>query len=232
MLEQKITHHIQKSIMHILLLHDTVRYSDLKPAELESNIFMYHLNQLIKTGLVQKDKYGYSLTRDGKLYASRSNLQSLKIRIQPKVITILTIQRDDGQWLLLKRKHQPNLNYVGFPSGKIHFGETLEQAAQRELLEKANITTVPLTFRGNLVMRFLSPEDAVVNHIIGYVFSGTAPHTLTTTNITEYFESFWGDESKLFEKPSFQGHQQLLDLLQTHKNNQLFAKEYAFKNEY
>lgn len=232
MLEQKISHHIQRAILHTLMLHDHVRYSELKPHQLESNVFMYHLNQLIKQGLVEKSQDGYRLTQDGKIYAGRSNLASLKIRIQPKIISILMVKREDGQWLLLQRKHQPNLNYAGFPSGKIHFGESLQDAAERELAEKATIYDVPLTLRGNMVMRFLNAEKTVINHIIGYVFSGTAPINCAATNETEFFRSFWGPEQKLFERPAFKGHKELLELLVANPKGTLFFKEFEFLSDY
>ncbi|MPS47531.1 NUDIX hydrolase [Methylobacillus sp.] len=41
--------------------------------------------------------------------------------------------------LLVRRANPPDAGYWGFPGGKINIGETMEQAATRELLEETGI---------------------------------------------------------------------------------------------
>ncbi len=41
--------------------------------------------------------------------------------------------------LLVKRARQPSQGFYAFPGGKVEVGETLEQAAQRELLEETGL---------------------------------------------------------------------------------------------
>ncbi|UVK38058.1 NUDIX hydrolase [Mesorhizobium sp. AR10] len=41
--------------------------------------------------------------------------------------------------LLVKRARQPSQGFYAFPGGKVEAGETLEQAAQRELLEETGL---------------------------------------------------------------------------------------------
>jgi hypothetical protein len=74
---------------------------------------------------------GDSLTMDGKLYADQVNLKTLKVRRQPKIVTLVAVQNSKDQWLLYKRKHQPLINQIGFPYGKLHLGETVQEAAER-----------------------------------------------------------------------------------------------------
>lgn len=226
-----IQHHIQREIVRKLLLVPSARFRDLKPKELESNLFMYHLKQLISNGFVCKTDEGYELTSAGKDYANRATLENLRLRVQPKQITILMVQREDGKLLLLERLHQPFLHFKGFPSGKIHFGESLQQAAQRELQEKANIHGVALQLRGNFIMRF-GQEGFVTNHINGYVFSGTVPRGFETVHRTDMFCSYWGDESDLFVANSFSGHKELLRLLKDHQSGDLFLEQHDFLSDY
>lgn len=54
----------------------------------------------------------------------------------PAVIAVVVHEQ---QVLLVRRANPPDAGYWGFPGGKINVGETLEQAAVRELLEETGI---------------------------------------------------------------------------------------------
>lgn len=45
-----------------------------------------------------------------------------------------------GAVLLIKRASQPNVGQWAIPGGKVHAGETLQQAAEREIREETGIT--------------------------------------------------------------------------------------------
>lgn len=230
-LDPRIDHIIQRDIVAHLVTCEHARYSELKPKSIESNLFMYHLRRLIAQNMVAKTDEGYTLTRQGRHYVDRASLSSLKIRMQPKIITVLTVKRSDGKWLLLKRLHQPFLNYIGFPSGKVHYGETIDEAALRELKEKADINNVKLHLRGNLFMRFMAKEDSnlVVNHVCAYVFSGSVDETVTVTKESENFVTLWGEEQQIYQTPSFKGHEEILELL---KQGELFIKNLDFESDF
>jgi len=227
--QPQLTHHIQLNILRSMLNAPVVRYSQLKPANIEANLFMYHLKQLIRENLVHKVENGYALTRRGKQFADRASLETMHIRVQPKVVVILAVQRQgDDQWLLLKRKHQPFLDYKGFPSGKVHYGEDLERAARRELAEKCGLSGVGLTLRGNVIMRFMD-QDEPVNHVIGYVFSGVAPPDTIVSLETDHYASYFAPEAELFSQPCFKGHKEILDWL---KGGKLFIEDVDFESDY
>ena len=57
----------------------------------------------------------------------------------PAVIAVLV--RDD-EILLVSRKNPPDVGLWGFPGGKMEFGESLEQAAVRELFEETGVRGV------------------------------------------------------------------------------------------
>jgi len=229
MSDPQLTHHIQLEILKRMLNRPESRYSDLKPQHLEANLFVYHLKQLMRLGLIEKQDKLYILTRSGKHYADRVTMESMKIRLQPKIVTVLAIRRSDGKWLMQVRKQQPFTNYKGFPSGKVHYGETLDVAATRELQEKAQLTDINLTLRGNIVMRFNDAEDTI-NHVIGYVFYGETPATTTVDFDTEYFSSYFANEADFFLEPCFAGHQEILALLKGGRVR--FVEEYTFKSAY
>lgn len=225
-------HYIKRDIIRHLLTVPSARYAQLRPKNLESNLFMYHLKQLMKDGVVKKNDDGsYGLTSYGMQMSDRISLESLKLRIQPKLITILVVKNPKGEYALIERTHQPFLNYKGFPSGKIHYGEVLQDAARRELAEKTGLTDIELTLRGTYIMRYHKDKD-IINHIIGYVFSGEAPENAETNVRTEMFNSFWGDNEVLYGATAFKGHKEIIELMENAKNGQLFLTQDDFESDF
>ena len=58
---------------------------------------------------------------------------------RPIVATIAVVIHD-GQVLLVRRANPPDAGRWGFPGGKIEHGETLQQAALRELAEETGVS--------------------------------------------------------------------------------------------
>lgn len=225
-----LDHVIQKDIVHVLVTLGNARFSELKPKRVESNLFMYHLNQLIKRGLVEKHGTSYQLTTDGRMFVDRANLDRLVFRVQPKIVNILAVKSGKGNWLLLERLHEPHLNRVGFPSGKLHYGETLEESASRELEEKSGLTGITLKLTGNVAMRFLNKKgDQTINHTIGYVYAAEIKGEPELKNDSPYWRSFWGTEKQLLTGNVFKGHPDILKLL-TKKT--MFIESLDYESDY
>jgi len=58
--------------------------------------------------------------------------------MQPKLGAIAVVHHA-GQFLLVKRKKEPNANTWGFPGGHVELGETGLEAAVRELAEETGV---------------------------------------------------------------------------------------------
>lgn len=225
-----VDHNIQRDILRTLVHAGSARFSELKPKRVESNLFMYHLKQMIKSDIIEKDGINYSLTTDGRMYIDRANLDDLFFRVQPKIVNILAIKSGKGNWLLLERLHEPHMNRVGFPSGKLHYGETLEEAAERELMEKAGLTGIKLKLAGNVAMRFTAENsEDVINHTIGYVFVATLSDEPEIKNLSEHWRSFWGEEKHLLSGNIFKGHPDILELI---ASGRPFVKSLNYISDY
>jgi hypothetical protein len=128
-----VEHHIQKRIISDLVACESARYAQLKPSHIESNVFTYHLQSLIRQNLIAKHTDGsYSLTSDGKLYGINSSLKTKELLEQAHAIILISI-RNGNSWLLRKRLVQPMFGKVGFMHGEPRAGETIQQAGARIL---------------------------------------------------------------------------------------------------
>jgi ADP-ribose pyrophosphatase YjhB (NUDIX family) len=137
-------HPTQTSILRELLFHPQAGYAELqKPTGLTSDHFNFHISRLVDLGLVEKVIRGtYRLTPSGKEYANRLDTDNNTVERQPKVTVILAVERTvngQKQFLLQERLKNPYFGFWGFPSGKIRWGETIVQAAERELMEETGL---------------------------------------------------------------------------------------------
>ena len=140
----KQLHEIQLQILRKLLFAEKLHFSELKPNQkIENNQFDWHLKQLIKNELVEKQDNGYSLSIKGKKYCNKFDTDSDKIEMQAKLSAWLVCMRNTNgynEFLLYTRKKHPFFGCQGFPSGKIRQGEKVIEAAKRELEEETGLT--------------------------------------------------------------------------------------------
>jgi ADP-ribose pyrophosphatase len=67
----------------------------------------------------------------------------------------------EGKILLIKRGHEPNKGRWSIPGGRIELGETVYEAAQREVFEECNIKVE--------ILRFLFVGDNIIRDNAGKV---------------------------------------------------------------
>lgn len=112
-------HHLQDKIV-AALVDGKKRFSDLVPEGLENSMFMYHMNKLLKKGIVQKDSDLYSLTQVGaKRYNARFRLRD-PLELPTLLVQYLVI--NDEKVLMSHRitALSENLNEYMLPGGN-HF---------------------------------------------------------------------------------------------------------------
>lgn len=165
-----VNHHIQKHIIDVLMYTEIARFRDLRPPKTDTNLFSYHLNTLIKNGLVIKQLSGYTLSTAGLSYVDRVSTEKRVVRMQPKVIAMMLIQNSNGDVLLQRRTKQPYINAWTLPYGKIYIDDTtLEKAAQREVFKKLGISDQPLRHIGICYIR-VHAGDEILSTTTTHVF--------------------------------------------------------------
>lgn len=135
-------HDAQMKILRKLLFSPSASFAQLqKSTGLTSDHFNFHIKKLNEVGYIEKRADGhYSLTRNGKEYANRMDTDENVIERQPKLAVVLVIENSDGKYLQQQRLKQPYYGFWGFATGKIRWGETVIEAAARELLEETGLT--------------------------------------------------------------------------------------------
>ncbi|MEI6462515.1 MAG: NUDIX hydrolase [bacterium] len=133
---------IQMQILKHLLFAPNSRFKEMNIGKIPTDQFSYHLRCLSDLNLIQKENTKYSLTTKGKEFANLMDTDKAKIEKQPKVSVLLIATREamNGIEILIgTRLKEPFYGYKGFITGKIRFGETIEEAAERELMEETSL---------------------------------------------------------------------------------------------
>lgn len=135
-----IEHNIQKKILRQLVLgHD--RFSELNPSGVDSNLYNYHLHQLMAAHYVEKtDGNRYRLTKSGKAEGINLGMSEQQRLASAHSILLLNVQDSVGHFLLRKRMVHPMFGKVGFLHCEPIATEALETTAAHALERRAGIT--------------------------------------------------------------------------------------------
>jgi 8-oxo-dGTP pyrophosphatase MutT (NUDIX family) len=136
-------HPVQTHILRQLLFLPNATYSQLqKETGLDSDHFKFHTKRLAELGLIEKHDRSYTLSSMGKEYANKLDTDHNTIERQPKSAVLLGVEkRIDGEphFLFQERLKHPYFGYWGIMGGKIRWGETILEAAARELMEETGL---------------------------------------------------------------------------------------------
>lgn len=137
-------HPSQIQILYTLRHSHTARYTDLRlPTGMESDVFKFHLRNLVKARYVHKTTDGhYQLTAAGKEYANAlgDNKTSFK---QPKISLVIIVSRqspkDETEYLFQQRLRQPFWGFWGLIGGPAEWGTAFETTAVHELHKQTGL---------------------------------------------------------------------------------------------
>jgi hypothetical protein len=126
-----LDHHIQKNIVYTLAFSDGMRFSELKPDDLENKAFDYHLKKVIVAGYVVKNDNGtYALTSEGKRVGKGALKKQNRLIDRAYSVLLLAVRRrEDNAWLLVRRKSQPLLGLTGFMNAQPTVDKQITQTA-------------------------------------------------------------------------------------------------------
>jgi len=127
---------IQNEIISKLKNHKSLTYAKIWNKKIPNDLFNYHLQFLVKKGILDKVKSEYSLSDKGKkLVADPYVAEELgNIFFKFNVVMIL-VRKNKGKIEILNqiRKSQPSYGKKGVPGGVVRKGESVEEAASRKM---------------------------------------------------------------------------------------------------
>jgi len=218
-MSQVVRHPTQYMILDQLRRASTgLRYRDMKPADMESDLYNYHLQYLVKHGYVAKTDGLYYLDVSAKKYLielGQLDEQLGRRNFKMASLCVVTREGESGLELLYQtRGRQPMAGQKGLVGGGIQRGELATQAAARVAKQKAGLDA---DFRLLGVMRKLRfDNDNQLYMDILYHLCLAAGHTGELAVNNEYGQQFWAplDEAIRIEREETMGSSQLADILE------------------
>lgn len=198
-------HYYQKQILKKLLYSkEDLHFNQLIIDGLESEHVNYHIQKLIDFGLINKDNKLYHLTNKGKDFVNTMDDQTQIVEKQPKVSVLIRVRRyndekQEYEHLLYKKLRQPYFGKVGQVGGKVRFGESMEEAAKRELFEETGLMVNKLTLI-EVYRKMRSDEKSEpVQDVIFFIYRGEeiSGHLIEKT---EFQENFWATEKEILKR--------------------------------
>lgn len=169
-----IDHHIEKHIIKTLAFSKSARFAQMRPLKVDSNLYSYHLNKLLKHNYIIKTERDYSLSAKGLTYVDKLSFADNNLTSQPKINTGILLKNEFNEILLTKRLRQPLLDFWGLPMGKLHSDDTsIVVAARRELHEKTGIQSKNLNHIGDCYLRYMI-EQQLVSVAFAHIFYSEA----------------------------------------------------------
>ncbi len=160
---------IQQHIVKELSIHSSRRYSELKPVDVEGNLFMYHLDQLIKDGYVEKVDKKYQFTHPkGQIYSTTINVDTGAPRPLPKIVLMFYVQNKAGNLLMFKWQRQPYIGKVSLPYGRTDFGVPIYESAASELFKKTSLVG-KIEYKKDYYV-LVKDNNEVINHMLANLF--------------------------------------------------------------
>ncbi len=140
-------HGAQMSIIRALLFTPEAGFAELqKPTALDSDHFKFHIAKLVELQLVEKITKGrYKLSQKGKEFANKLDTDTNTVERQPKTSVLIVAYRTNPETglfeqLLQQRLKNPYYGYWMRFGGKVRWGETVTEAAGRELAEETGLS--------------------------------------------------------------------------------------------
>ncbi len=213
---------IQQHVLLELTRQPSLRYSQLRPDGVEGNLFLYHLDGLIKDGLVEKADRTYRLSDKGLALAGTLSLSTGKPRTQPKILNAIICRDETGRYLFSRWHRQPNTGLVSFPHGMMHFGAILTEMASLELSEKTGLVA-DLAYRGQVYVRGLR-GDEVDRHLLVNLFEAKTPSSAEVhSNRPEVSEPFWAELADLKPADFVPGFYEIAKIVDTGSSEPILA---------
>ncbi len=169
---------IESKILDLFLYNNSLKFNEIeKSLKIHSNKLSYHLKNLIKKNILEKQNQTYSVSEDSEyLIPYLSN----KKAILPVVLICIG---NKSSCFLYQRTKRPYKNKLSLPGGRILIGESIKKAVLRIMKEKFNINTNFKKINSISIEHIKKPKSNKIIHSFLLIFvSAVTKNKIQLTN--------------------------------------------------
>jgi hypothetical protein len=212
-------HFVERQIVELLEKLETAHFNDIKPANIDPKLFVYHLEKLCSAGIIEKTTDGlYQFTQAGKhaMASFHLGVGLYDAHINSYIVIALKYRE---KYLVITRSRVPFLGYTGFLSMHFDKSEHLLDSARAFLQENVILTR---QLREALLLDILyksRTSSEIVQHSLVFVVTGELESENVPAEIAEGTLQFMTKAELLAVEKGYSNTKDILD----YENNQNFA---------
>lgn len=174
-IDEYIKNPIKRHIIGEIMKRGKLRYSELMPADTDNVLFNYHLQHLVKSGLLLKEENIYSFTPEGWKTTSHLTYEGLHFH---KFVCRFRLYVINGDKILLQhRLFSPFKGDTTGLSSKVVYGTPASERATLRVKEKTGLTA-KMQLAGTVRTIILDPQKEVLEDSVYFIMYATS-HTGT-----------------------------------------------------
>ncbi|MFA5992565.1 MAG: hypothetical protein WC796_02585 [Candidatus Pacearchaeota archaeon] len=167
----------ETKILELYLYNHKLKFNEIeKKLKIRSNKLAYHIQNLIKKGILIKEKEIYSLSeKSEKIIPYLSEKQTT-------LCSILINIGNNKETFLYKRNKRPYKDLLSLPGGRLLVGESIEESVKRIMKDKFNITA-KLKKINSVSLEHLKKNNKTIHSFILILATATTKDKITLVNI-------------------------------------------------
>ena len=160
---------IQRSALLILLRKERATVREMRPVDVEPNLFSYHLEGLQADGYIEKVARGtYRLTTKGQRLVGAFSTATNKQHDFIKTVIVLYAKTPDDRYLVFKWSRQTYIGKVGLLHDHMPLGKSLEAGVASAMQDKLGVLLEP-TYMTTVLVK-IEHDNELVSHMNSLVY--------------------------------------------------------------
>lgn len=181
---------IQGKILAMIAKSNGMKYSEAYPGDgIDDDLYNYHLQELVKRGLLEKADKVYKLTTKGEKEITHFNKRGDELGRFHVVVLLYVTRNNQEEILVHKRKLHPHRGEISTVSGNVLLGEKIVDAAKRRLGEETGLLAEFRHWGSFRAIRKMSNGDLFEDMIFCMCVAKDPTGNLVQEN--EYGENWW-----------------------------------------
>jgi len=168
---------MEKKILNLFAFNEKLKFNEIEKMIGErSNKLAYHIKQLIKKQVIEKQGEYYKITE-----IAEKLVPYFSDKTSPLVVILIKIG-NSKECLLIKRKKRPFKDNLSLPGGRLLVNETIENAVNRIMKEKCKINA-KLEKINSISLEFVRKNKKIIHSFILILVTAKTKEKIELINI-------------------------------------------------
>jgi len=186
---------MEEAILKEFLYNNNLKFSDIeKSVKVRSNKLAYHIKNLVKKGVLEKQGETYKLSE-----TAEELIPYLSEKQSSLAVILIAIPKNSNQVFLHTRNKRPFKSKLSLPGGRILSGESLEESTKRIMKQKHSINA-DLQKINSISIEHVKKQDKKIHSFILIFVTASTQDEIEYTNISKNKSKIISSDYSLIKK--------------------------------